>query len=345
MIMQKGKPSLKDSDIRQRIYVFTSPNSMKKQYEIGLKMMGNYRSLKFDCKCIVLTSNFRLRSQNLFKNTLRKYEMVSIGELYAKALTRIMTKYHLKQLSSASYGGEGQIGEFVRKDSFLRAVMNAALRELRNSSDTLLKTTAFATMQDLLNYLRYKNLDYNFQLQFLNQSRFILQHELILIELDHQLSLEFTLTSNEQLYILHNSKNLQITQLNCNKIDTCAYLLPTTSQKIKLLIMSATHYVDSTTDQLDLYSYLSYFFKSLHSQIQLNDVPSIVIPNLKNCNVKINKVRMYDGFFKLFPEREFYSAAMLSCSNYWESYYSDAVIHLPVESSIVLDYPFIMGFY
>ena len=34
----------------------------------------------------------------------------------------------------------------MRKDSFLRAVMNAALRELRNSSDTLLKTTAFATM-------------------------------------------------------------------------------------------------------------------------------------------------------------------------------------------------------
>lgn len=54
---------------------------------------------------------------------------------------------------------------------------------------------------------------------------------------------------------------------------------------------------------------------------------------------------MYDGFFKLFPEREFYSAAMLSCSNYWESYYADAVIHQPVESSIVLDYPFIMGFY
>lgn len=73
MIMEKPKPSLKNTDFRERIYVFTSPYNMKKQYEIGLKMMGNYRSLKFDCKCIVITSNFRLRSEHLFKNTLSKY--------------------------------------------------------------------------------------------------------------------------------------------------------------------------------------------------------------------------------------------------------------------------------
>lgn len=85
--------------------MFTSPNNMRKEYEIGLKMMGNYRSLKFECKCIVFTSNFRLRSQNLFKDTLNKYQNVAIGELYALAFTRIMTKYHLKQLSNASYGG------------------------------------------------------------------------------------------------------------------------------------------------------------------------------------------------------------------------------------------------
>lgn len=38
------------------------------------------------------------------------------------------------------------MGEFVRKDSFLRAVMNAALRDLKNGSESLLKTTAFGTM-------------------------------------------------------------------------------------------------------------------------------------------------------------------------------------------------------
>ncbi len=67
--------------------------------------MGNYRSLKFDCKCIVLSSNFRLRSETLIKNTLHRYSKISIGELFARTLTRIMTKYHLKQLRQASFGG------------------------------------------------------------------------------------------------------------------------------------------------------------------------------------------------------------------------------------------------
>lgn len=39
-------------------------------------------------------------------------------------------------------------------------------------------------MEELLNYLRYKNLDYHFQVQFLSESRFILQHELVLVEID-----------------------------------------------------------------------------------------------------------------------------------------------------------------
>jgi len=40
--------------------------------------------------------------------------------------------------------------------------MNAALRDLKEGNETLLKTTAFGTMEDLINYFRYKNLDYKF---------------------------------------------------------------------------------------------------------------------------------------------------------------------------------------
>ena len=70
---------MKGTDVRERIYVFTSESNFKREKDLKLKMMGNYRSLKFECKCIVLTSNFRLRSDNLFKDTLHQYEKVSIG--------------------------------------------------------------------------------------------------------------------------------------------------------------------------------------------------------------------------------------------------------------------------
>ena len=93
--------------------------------------------------------------------------------------------------------------------------------------------------------------------------------------------------------------------------------MPTSNEKIKLFCMSAAHYLEHTTDRLDLYTYLSIFFRNIHSEVFLNEVPSIVMPNLKRCNTKVNKVSMYDGFFKLFPEREFYSAAMMSCANFW----------------------------
>jgi len=65
-------------------------------------MMGNYRSLKFETKCLVLTSNFRLRSKNLMKTALNKYKKVALGELFSKLFRKVMTKYHLKHLKSAS---------------------------------------------------------------------------------------------------------------------------------------------------------------------------------------------------------------------------------------------------
>lgn len=129
-IMQKPRPSLKRTDVRQRMYIFSSESNFKGDRDVRSKMMGNYRSLKFECKCIVLTSNFRLRSDGLFKNTLKKYEKMAIGELFARAIMRFMTKYHLKQLRQASFGGEGELGQVVRTDPFLRYVLAATANDM-----------------------------------------------------------------------------------------------------------------------------------------------------------------------------------------------------------------------
>ena len=141
------------------MYVFTSESNYRREKDLKLKMMGNYRSLKFLCKCIVLTSNFRLRSNNLQKNTIHKYEKEAIGQLFARAIMRFMTKYHLKQLRQASFGGEGELGQLVRTDPYLRSILGATATDMKTNSDEILKTTNFATMDDLLNYFRYKRHD------------------------------------------------------------------------------------------------------------------------------------------------------------------------------------------
>ena len=99
---------------------------------------------------------------------------------------QIMTKYHMKQLKQASYGGEGELGEVIRNDPFLRAVLYASAYDMKGvaEAESVLKSTVFGNMDDLLNYLRYKNHDEYFHFQFLAESRFILHHELILVELD-----------------------------------------------------------------------------------------------------------------------------------------------------------------
>lgn len=93
------------------------------------------------------------------KSTLKKYEKVAIGELFARAFMKIMTKYHLRQLKQASFGWEKEVGDFIRKDPFLRSILHASAHDLRTLSEELLKTTIFSNMDDLLNYLRYKNHD------------------------------------------------------------------------------------------------------------------------------------------------------------------------------------------
>lgn len=80
---------------------------------------------------------------------------------------RFMTKYHLKQLRQASFGGEGDLGHVVRTDPFLRSILAATANDMTLASEDLLKTTNFATMDDLLNYMRYKRHDEHFHFQFL----------------------------------------------------------------------------------------------------------------------------------------------------------------------------------
>ena len=69
---------------------------------LGIKMMGNYRSISFIGKGLLLSSNFKLRSKNLAKQIINNYNTHSIGSLYIRILEIVMNKYHLKQLKTAS---------------------------------------------------------------------------------------------------------------------------------------------------------------------------------------------------------------------------------------------------
>lgn len=165
------------------MYIFTSETNLKREYELGLKMMGNYRSLKFEARCLVMCSNFRLRTKNLLKDIVHKYKDVCIGELYVHILSKIMTKYHLKQLKAASFSLDTQdeLTQLLHKDLFTRNIISNLMGLLQEEKkDELVLLTAFDSMTDLINYLRYKKHDSHFQFHFLEESRFILNHELVL---------------------------------------------------------------------------------------------------------------------------------------------------------------------
>lgn len=144
--------------------------------------------------------------------------------------------------------------------------------------------------------------------------------------------------------MLHNHRRLPLTMLTSRNLPPPLYLLPTANDHLKLFLVSAADY-EAATEQLDLFSYINFFFREIHSEITLSEVPAVVLPNLGRKRAELSAVRMYDGFFKLFPEREFYSAARVACFNHWESFYPPAVLHTPKDSSLVLDFPFILGFY
>ena len=95
--------------------------------------MGNYRSMQFEVKCLVMCSNFRLRSKSLFKDTLRKYRSVCLGELYVQIMSKILTKYHLKQLKAASYSIDSgdDLSELLKKDLFVKNIMHNLMNYLK----------------------------------------------------------------------------------------------------------------------------------------------------------------------------------------------------------------------
>jgi hypothetical protein len=114
------------------LYIFSSG---KKQREINMAriMMGNYRSLRLECKCLMLSSNFRMRSKNIQKSVVANYQSESLGFLYRKVLEQIITKYHLKQMKVVS-GQSGEMNEaalLLKQSSFLRTSMTALAEYLR----------------------------------------------------------------------------------------------------------------------------------------------------------------------------------------------------------------------
>lgn len=118
----------------------------------------------------MVCSNFRLRSKTLFKDTLRKSRNVSLGELFVLVMSRILTKYHLKQLKAASYSmdSEDELSQLLKRDVFVRNIMHNLMHCMKEErSSELLLMTIFDTMGDLLHYLRYKKHGLHFDFQFL----------------------------------------------------------------------------------------------------------------------------------------------------------------------------------
>lgn len=68
---------------------------------------------------------------------------------------------------------------------------------------------------------------------------------------------------------MHNHKNLPVIMVTSKTIPLPLYLLPSANEKVKVFFMSATEY-EGSTDQMDLFSYINYFFREIHSEITLN---------------------------------------------------------------------------
>ena len=69
----------------------------------------------------------------MFKDTLRKYRSVCLGELYVQIMSKILTKYHLKQLKAASYSidSEDDLSELLKKDLFVKNIMHNLMNYLK----------------------------------------------------------------------------------------------------------------------------------------------------------------------------------------------------------------------
>ena len=76
-----------------------------------------------------MSSNFKLRSQNLLKDIIEGYKDYSIGSLFIRILTKIMNKYHMKQIKIASMSvneADETVG-FIKNHPFLRSLFYGLL--------------------------------------------------------------------------------------------------------------------------------------------------------------------------------------------------------------------------
>ena len=105
------------------------------------------------------------------KDTLSKYRIVSIGELFVRVLRKVLTKYHLRELKAASedINSKDDLGKMLRSDIFLlNLIQNLAIRlQDDEEDDDPIQRTSFSSMADVRHYLRYKGHEEVFDFGFL----------------------------------------------------------------------------------------------------------------------------------------------------------------------------------
>lgn len=85
-------------------------------------------------------------------------------------MSKILTKFHLKQLKAASYSmdSEDELSQLLKKDVFVRNIMHNLMHCMKEERSTeLLLMTTFGSMGELIHYLRYKKHGLHFDFQFL----------------------------------------------------------------------------------------------------------------------------------------------------------------------------------
>ena len=130
-----------------------------------------------------------MRSKTVHNSIISNYKRTSIGYLYRRILEKILTPYHLRQIRTASDSSNDsdETVSLIKQNVFLRALITSLTEYVRESSNfssnqqsELIQLTKFSNMSELLTYLDYKEYSKLFHFNFLEESRFILNHELYL---------------------------------------------------------------------------------------------------------------------------------------------------------------------
>lgn len=169
---------------------------------------------------------------------------------------------------------------------------------------------------------------------------------MFLTEIELDLSLEFMVRQSVDFLILFNHHNFMVKVIEPNLVSQAkAVILSTTHEEIELILIDGKEYEEETNSKLDLFSYLYiYQQNNLKNFKEHHNLKEVVIPMIQSRNRSINAVKMFDGLFRLFPEREFYSGTYFNCTNLWESYFPSAVVYQPAADSVIFEYPLIVGF-